>query len=260
MTRSQAELAAKAEPALKPRPASAKKRSRATAKEPGDAGPVRPRGSVQRQTMGAQVADELRRQIIAGELAEGFQLRQEQLAAEFGISKVPVREALNQLEAEGLVIQQFHRGAVVAGLSLGEVMETFELRAQIETWLIGLAMLDATAEDVKEAGRWASLLGKTKDAASLPDLNWQFHQALYRPAGKSYVLEYVHKLHVQVERFVKMQFRLAVQMDQVVREHAELLRLYTQRDPAVQPCLHRHIMMSAERLAMRLAELGQRRP
>ena len=210
--------------------------------------------------MGGQVADELRRQIIAGELAEGFQLRQEQLAAEFGISKVPVREALNQLEAEGLVIQQFHRGAVVAGLSLGQVMETFELRAQIETWLIGLAISNATAEDVREAGHRASLLETTKDAASLPNLNWHFHQALYQPAGKGYVLECVHKLHVQVERFVKMQFRLAIQMDQVVREHAELLRLYAQRDPAVQPCLQRHIMGSAERLAVRLAELGQRCP
>ena len=220
----------------------------------------RPRVSVQRQTMGAQVADELRRQIIAGERAEGFQLRQEQLAAEFGISKVPVREALNQLEAEGLVIQQFHRGAVVAGLSLDHVMETFELRAQVEVWLVGLAMPHATLDDLKEAGRWASQLERSRDAAALPDLNWCFHRGLYRPAAKQHILEYVHKLHLQVERFVRMQFRLAVQIDQVAREHAEILRLYAERDQAVQPCLHRHIMGSAERLRARLAELGQKRP
>lgn len=251
MNRSQAGKADKMGAALEPRPD--------PAKGAGDAGAVRPRGSVQRQTMGAQVADELRRQIIAGELAEGFQLRQEQLAAEFGISKVPVREALNQLEAEGLVVQQFHRGAVVAGLSFDQIMQTFELRAQIEVWLIGLALPHATPEDVKNAGRRASLLENSEDASSLPSLNWQFHQALYRPAGKEHVLEYVHKLHLQVERFVRMQFRLAVQIERVVREHAELLELYARRDPAVQQCLHRHIMGSAERLAERLAELGHKR-
>ncbi len=250
---------------MEPRPIPARRQGQA---RPGNAAPekatapapARPRGSVQRQTMGAQVADELRRQIIAGELAEGFQLRQEQLAAEFGISKVPVREALNQLEAEGLVIQQFHRGAVVAGLSLGQVMETFELRAQVEVWLIGLAVSRATADDLEEAARRASHLEGSGDAAALPDLNWRFHQALYQPAGKAHILEYVHKLHLQVERFVRMQFRLAVQIDQVVREHAEILRLYGRRDPAIQECLHRHIMGSAERLAERLAELGQKRP
>lgn len=256
MNRSQAGKNDRVGAALEPRAASAEE---TTARGAGDAGAIRPRGSVQRQTMGAQVADALRRQIIGGELAEGFQLRQEQLAAEFGISKVPVREALNQLEAEGLVIQQFHRGAVVAGLSLDQIMETFELRAQIEVWLIGLALPHATPEDAKDAGRRASLLENSEDASSLPNLNWQFHQALYRPAGKEHVLEYVHKLHLQVERFVRMQFRLAVQIEQVVREHAELLRLYAGRDPAVQQCLHRHIMGSAERLAERLAELGHKR-
>ena len=218
-----------------------------------------PRRSVQRQTMGAQVAEELRRQIIAGELVEGHQLRQEQLAAEFGISKVPIREALNQLEAEGLVIQQFHRGAIVAGLSLDQIMQTFELRAQIESWLIGLAMLSAKPGDFEAARSCARRLGDSGDPAELPSLNWQFHEALYRPAGKDHILEVVQKLHLQVERFVKMQFRLAIRIDQVLREHEEILSLYEQRNSAVQARLHDHIMGSAERLAGRLAELGQRR-
>lgn len=221
---------------------------------PARAGPSR--NNLQRQTMGAQVAEALRRQIIAGELAEGFQLRQEQLAAEFGISKVPIREALNLLEAEGLVIQKFHHGAVVAGLSLEEIKQTFELRDQIEGWLIGLAVARATDEDVAEAARWARMLETSRDASLLPSLNWEFHQALYRPAGKDHILEFVHKLHLRVERFVKMQFRLAIQVNDVVREHAELLALYETRDPALLATLHQHIMGTADRLVDRLEELG----
>lgn len=239
------------------RPAAPRKRTPARG-EAAEAPAAKPRRAMQRQTMGAQVADELRRQIIEGELPEGHQLRQELLAAEFGISKVPIREALSQLEAEGLVIQQFHRGAVVAGLSLEQVMQTFELRSQVEGWLIGLAMAAASPADVKEAGRQAALLQSCKDAVLLPDLNWRFHRALLRPAGKDHILEFVHKLHQQAERFVKMQFRFAVKIDQVLCEHAELLDLYAKRDPAVQPCLHRHIMGTAERLALRLDEMSRK--
>lgn len=230
------------------------------AAEADEARPASPALGLMRQTMGAQVADELRRQIIAGELPEGHQLRQEQLAARFGISKVPVREALNLLEAEGLVVQHFHRGAVVAGLSPDQIMETFELRAQIETWLVGLALAAHGPEDLEEAGRQAAALVRARDGAELPSLNWLFHHALYRPAGKVHVLEFVRKLHLQVERFVKMQFRLAVAMEDVVREHAELLHLYGARDPAIQPALHGHIMGSARRLAERLDELGRKGP
>lgn len=211
-----------------------------------------------RQTMGAQVAEALRRRIIGGELTEGFQLRQEQLAAEFGISKVPVREALNLLEAEGLVIQQFHRGATVAGLSLDEIKQNFELRDQIEGWLVELAAPVATMDDIKDASRRAAAIGRSRDSSVLPRLNWEFHRALYAPAGKEHVLDYVQKLHLRVERFVKMQVQIAaVQVDDVVREHAELIDLYARRDPSLRVALHRHIMGSAGRLVERLEGIRQ---
>ncbi len=234
--------------------ADAKPRASSASAKPRKAA-ARPAAGLMRQTMGAQVAEALRRRIIGGELAGGFQLRQEQLAAEFGISKVPVREALNLLEAEGLVTQQFHRGAVVAGISLEEIKQNFELRDLIEGWLVGLACARATAEDVKEASRRAAAIGKSRDPAVLPRLNWEFHRALYSPAGKDHVLDHVHKLHLRVERFVKMQVQIAgIHVDDVVSEHAELLDLYTRRDPALPAALHRHIIGSAERLLERLGQ------
>lgn len=214
--------------------------------------------AMRRQTMGAEVADELRRRIMGGELAEGYQLRQEQLAAEFGISKVPVREALNLLEAEGLVVQKFHKGAVVAGISLEQIWQTFELRALVEVWLVRLAMAQATAEDVAAVRACAADLESTAEPSTLPELNWRFHEALYRPAGKDYALDAVHKMHQQFERFVRLQFRIAVPIDQVLAEHAEILRLYERKDPAVETALQTHIMDSVRRLASRMDELGRR--
>src|SRR3954468_8942501 len=77
-------------------------------------------------TMASAAAGELRRRILDGTYAAGLPLRQDALAEEFGISRIPVREALLQLEAEGLVRILPHRGAIVSELSTGEIEEVFE--------------------------------------------------------------------------------------------------------------------------------------
>ena len=95
--------------------------------------------ALQRKTTTARVVALLRDQILSGALPEGLQLRQEKLAAELGVSRVPIREALHQLEAEGLVLQESHKGAVVSGLSIDDLEETYEIRARLETWLLELS-------------------------------------------------------------------------------------------------------------------------
>ncbi|MDO9435702.1 GntR family transcriptional regulator [Hydrogenophaga sp.] len=211
--------------------------------------------TLRRQGMATQVADELRRRILAGEMEEGAQLLQEQIAAEFGISKVPVREALHQLEAEGFVVQQYHRGATVAGLSPSEIMELFELRAQIEMWLLEVAMAKATLEDVLAASRLADEIAQAKDGHDFPELNWKFHEALYRPAGKPAVMEHLRKLHAQTERYVRMQLSPDLNKDELQSGHGELLELYSRKDPAARDRLRTHILGFAEELTTYLQKL-----
>ena len=95
-----------------------------------------------RRYNGAQdmVTDALREAISRGMLKGGQQLKQEVIADRFGISKIPVREALKQLEGEGLVTFYPRRGAVVAELSYGEVQEVGEIRAALESLALGWAM------------------------------------------------------------------------------------------------------------------------
>ena len=88
--------------------------------------------SLQHRTIAAAVADSLRHRILDGDFKAGFPLRQDALAGEFGVSRIPIREALMQLEAEGLVKIHPHRGAIVSELSTDEVQELFELRALLE--------------------------------------------------------------------------------------------------------------------------------
>jgi len=209
--------------------------------------------------MAVQVADDIRKRILSGEIPEGVQLRQEQLAAEFGISKVPVREALHQLEAEGFVTQQFHRGAVVAGLSPGEVLEIFQLRAQIEIWLVELGMNAATVEDIEEARKLAQSIGLVEDPAQLPDINWEFHQALYKPSGKAFTIEHLRKLYSQIERYVRLQYSFGQTKEAVVIEHLELLSLYERKDVSIKDHLKEHILGQAVKLTEKLREIAEKR-
>lgn len=214
---------------------------------------------LQRQAMAAQVADVLRQRILAGEIAEGVQLIQEEVAAEFGISKVPIREAIYQLEAEGLVVQQFHRGAIVSGLSPKQIMELFELRAQIEGWLVELGMKAASEEDVRAARDLAVMFAKSKDPVTAWDLNWRFHESMYKPAHKPFIIDHLKKLHSQTARYVRMQYSIALNKDQIVREHAELTDLYAKRDPRTVEHLKKHILGAAEQLTRRLTQVAEER-
>jgi DNA-binding GntR family transcriptional regulator len=209
-----------------------------------------------RQALAGQVADELRRRIYSGEFKEGTQLMQEQLAAEFGISKVPVREALFQLEAEGLVTQQYHRGAIVAKMSSEQLYEIFEVRTQIEMWLLGLAMGKASRKDVASARALAAEFGEMADPVQSWDLNWRFHEALYRPSGKPHAIEHLRKLHSQTARFLRLQYDLALTKAEIVKEHEQLLDAFEAKSPAAIELLREHILCAAAKLAERLGNLA----
>ena len=84
--------------------------------------------AIPRQSLAAAVVERLRDKILHGELREGEQLRQDAIAAEFQISRIPVREALSHLAAEGLITIVANRGAVVSALSPDEIMQLFETR------------------------------------------------------------------------------------------------------------------------------------
>src|SRR5215472_15637926 len=116
---------------------------------------------IQRQTISSLTVEALRERILRGDFPEGAPLRQDALADELGVSRIPVREALRQLEAEGLVTFSPHRGAVVASLSLSEIDELFELRADIECDLMRRAIPRMTAEQLERAN---TVLDEFEDA------------------------------------------------------------------------------------------------
>src|SRR5215217_4969613 len=133
---------------------------------------------IRRQTLTGMTADAIRERILRGHYRDGEPLRQDAIGAELGVSRIPVREALRQLEVEGLVTFNPHRGAVVSTLSLKQIQELFELRADIEGDLIQRSIPHMTAEDDSRAGEILDAYEVALHGGQVAvwgALNWQFH-------------------------------------------------------------------------------------
>lgn len=175
----------------------------------------------------------LRERILRGDYPEGEPLRQDALADQLGVSRIPVREALRQLEAEGLVTFNPHRGAVVSSLSLDEIDELFELRAQIECDLLGRAIPQMNDEQLERA---KDVLDEFQDALDAGEatrwgpLNWHFHAALYAPAERNFTMGVLQKLHQHSDRYFRMQVLLTHGGTRANKEHREIIDAVARKD------------------------------
>ena len=163
-----------------------------------------PMALIVKTALSEQIIDVLRARIIAGDLASDAPIRQDALAAELGISKIPLREALVRLEQDGLVASERNRGYVVRPLTAEEAYDVFDLRLKIEPDAVAAAAACLGPADVA-AGRDA--LGALDAAAAARDgragaLNRAFHMALIRPGGRPVTLQMAERLHTISERYV----------------------------------------------------------
>lgn len=208
-------------------------------------------GGIRRQTMAAALMEELRRRILSQEIAEGAQLRQDALASEFGVSRIPVREALLQLEGEGLVTLSAHRGYTVTRLSLDEIRELFDLRALIEVDLLRRAIPTITDADIRAArdilASFDEMLARETNAQDWGQLNWHLHAALYAPAGRTRAMRIVRNLNRHAFRYVCLQLKITRRaIDRAREDHRRLVDLCERRDTAAATAL-----LSAHILAAR---------
>ncbi len=215
-------------------------------------------------TRAEAAANELRRRILSGEFVDGYQLRQDALANELGISRIPLREALVQLESEGLVRILPHKGAIVSELSGDEITELFELRALLEPTLLRKSVPKLTTADFAQmdlilaeyseelhaspSGRWG-------------ELNTQLHQLLVSRADQPKTAGIVASLLQQTDRYTRLQLSLSQSSrEQAEAEHLELVGLCRKGDGrGAGALLKRHIEHAGEELRDFLASKRPRR-
>jgi DNA-binding GntR family transcriptional regulator len=181
-----------------------------------------------RATVADVTTDQLRRLIISGELADGAPLRQDALAEELGVSRIPIREALSRLEGEGLAASSPHKGYVVTALSRDEISELFELRALLEPELIRAAIPKMTTADLEQAETVLASYNVDIDNADVPswgEHNTRFHMALYSPSQRRKTIEIVRGLLVNTDRYTRLVLTLGTGVEQAKEDHGGLLEL-----------------------------------
>ena len=178
----------------------------------------------------AVIEETLRSAILDGRIPCGTALRQQDLADFFGVSRMPVREALRQLEAQSLLSVIAHKGAVVAPLVQGDAVETYALRILLESEALRLSIPLLTADDIEQAARHIDDLETEREFTEIGRLNRLFHMALYSKAPNRRLLRLVEDGLNEEERFLRFNLE-AMNLGELSQEdHRALLRAVEDRD------------------------------
>jgi DNA-binding GntR family transcriptional regulator len=210
-------------------------------------------GQISRKTIASSVVEILREKIISHEIKGGQPLRQDALAEQLNVSRIPIREALLQLEAEGLVQFAPHKGAVATQISASEVDELFGLRALLECDVLKKSLTRITDEELDKSetilAEFDELLEPDADMHPWGALNWKFHKSLYLPSERKRTLGILGQLHTNTDRYLRLQIQLSADYSRAEQEHHDLLALCRKRDArAACKCLKDHILTTRKEL------------
>jgi len=205
------------------------------------------------------VVETLREKILSGEIKAGQALRQAALADELNVSRIPVREALLQLEAEGLVAFEPHKGATATELSADQVDELFELRAMLEAELLASSLPHITDQMLGQAtdilSKLNKALGKENAANTWSELNSSYHNCLYSGANRPQTQDLVNTLNKNADRYIRMHLLWAGGISKAESEHNDLLNYCKARDiENAVAMLKQHILGSRDEIKAFLNE------
>lgn len=204
------------------------------------------------RTISVQIAREVRRRILAGAYLAGSQLLQDSIAAEFGVSKIPVREALTRLAAEGLVELQAHRGFQVRTMSRAEARELHDLRLLLEPRTCAQGSRLASAEQHTESARALEALNRQVASGEYDDtgeLNRDFHLSLAIPRLQPVATELLVRLLTLSQRYAQVHLSFPGQAERSIQEHNAIFTAWQKGQAArVERLVTRHIEDTREDL------------
>jgi DNA-binding GntR family transcriptional regulator len=174
----------------------------------------------------AKIRDSLEQRIVEGELSNGKRLDETELSGFYGVSRTPVREALQRLAESGLAEHLPRRGTFVRSPSLSQLVEMFEVMAELECMAIRLAARRATSNDIdalekdNETCRAAVAANDTK---KYYEINARLHGRIYQMSGNSFLANEARRLHDRLRPFRRLQLRVRGRMEESMAEHDIIL-------------------------------------
>ncbi|MDA8210647.1 MAG: GntR family transcriptional regulator [Clostridia bacterium] len=195
------------------------------------------------------VFESLREAIINGHLKPGERLMEIQLADEMGVSRTPVREAIRKLELEGFVVMIPRKGAYVAGISLKDIADVFEIRAALESLAAALAAERITEDELEALERSLVKVAECTEANDLDSLitvDTDFHDILYKASRNDRLVQIVSNLREQIQRFRMTSLSHPGRMKDALEEHRKLVEALSERNVELARTLAREHIENAE--------------
>jgi DNA-binding GntR family transcriptional regulator len=205
--------------------------------------------------MSSRSADEIRenleQRIVEGELEDGQRLDEVSLAKRFGVSRTPLREALRMLAGSGLVELIPRRGAFVRHPGIVELVEMFEVMAELEALCGRLAarrVSPGELADIALSARACEQAMQKEDTDAYYHRNEEFHQLIYKAAGNSFLSAEARRLQKRLRPFRRMQLRARGRMRQSMDEHSLILKALTDGDANLAAdTLRSHVTVQGEK-------------
>ena len=206
-----------------------------------------------------EIREILENQIVTGEFAPGARLDEVKLAQQFGVSRTPVREVLNQLSTAGLVELRPKRGAFVASLGLETLVEMFETMAELEAVCGRLAARRMTDEECQRLEQVHESCGRAAETGD-PDLyyaeNALFHEVIYEGCHNRFLTDEVRRIRRRLQAYRRLQLRVRHRIRDSYGEHAEIVASILDGDgERAEAALRDHIMVQGERFNQLVAGL-----
>lgn len=176
------------------------------------------------------IANELKKMLNNGIFSDGDRLVERDLASQFSVSRIPMREAIKRLENDGLVEIFPNRGAVVKKLSVADVDEIYQLRALLESEAIFLSVNNLTFEELAKAELIHNVLESSTDFVQQGRLNRELHDLLYSKCNNSRLLSMIDNARNQIERYEYLQRNLLSKTVFFQEDHHSILEACKQRN------------------------------
>ncbi|MBS0123574.1 GntR family transcriptional regulator [Thetidibacter halocola] len=205
------------------------------------------------------IADELEAMILDGTFADGARLDEVQLAARFGVSRTPLREALQRLILSGLVEQQPRRGVFVKQPGPVELLEMFEVMAELEATCARLAasrISDKALAALRDTNARCAEAMENGDSDGYYAENERFHHLLYHDSGNSFLEGECRRLQRRLKPFRRLQLRLRGRMRQSLTEHGAVIAALAAGDAdAAAREARQHVAVQGEKFHHLIASL-----
>jgi DNA-binding GntR family transcriptional regulator len=170
-----------------------------------------------------RIAAQLRNEILHGDLAPGSRLAQVALAERFGVSRIPVRDALAVLTGEGLIQPLANATAVVTRMSVEELQELYDLRGAIEPMAVRIAVPNVGRADILHMRKQLTAMTESADPRAWLAANTEFHAAVYRKANRPRTVELVEQLRRLTDRYIYLHIESIGETDHLEAEHRSIL-------------------------------------